>query len=754
MYLNTLLNEVKSISAGCVGRILLGLLFIIPTVICHAASYVGAETCRTCHQAEYKNWKGSHHDLAMQEANDKSVLGNFDNVEISQYGVTSKFYKKDNNFMVLTEGATGAIQEFQIKYTFGLYPLQQYLIEFPGGRMQALSLAWDTRSKEEGGQRWFHLYPDEKIAYDDELHWTHLSQNWNTMCVDCHSTGVKKNYDASSKTFATTWEEVNVSCEACHGPGSDHIIWAENKTDADDESYSLGLALKLDERKNIHWNINSKTGKPERSEARKSDKEIETCARCHSRRSPISEGHVHGDRLLDHYFPSTLEDGMYFADGQIDDEVYVYGSFLQSKMYAAGVTCSDCHEPHSQQLRQPENGVCLQCHQADQYNQPGHHFHEQESAGASCAECHMPPKNYMVLDPRHDHSMRIPRPDLSVTLGTPNACNNCHQDQTAEWASKQIKAWYIKTPKGFQNYAEVLHAARNDQVGVGNDLATLIRNTDTPDIARATSLLAIGPQLTARTIDVLPLTLSDDDAAVRAAAVGTLMQVPLNLRVRLAFPMLDDPILLVRIEAARVLSSLEVGELDDEQKAILEKAMGEYIASQQSNAERPEAQTNLGNLYAAKGQVDKAEKAYKTAIEIEPAFVSAYVNLADLYRAQDKEKEAEQILLEAMKSSPNSGALHYGLGLSLVRQKRMDDALEQLKMATELNPENAHFNYLYAIALNSTGKTQQAILILKVTHSKHPNNPDILSALVSIHRDIGEVEAAQSYAEKLKHLSR
>ena len=631
--------------------------------------------------------------------------------------------------------------------------MQQYLVEMPDGRMQALSLAWDARPEQQGGQRWFHLYPDEKIAHDDELHWTKRSQNWNTMCAECHSTHLEKDYDPTSRTFNTTWSEMNVSCEACHGPGSGHVTWAERKPGWEALEASMGLTVQLDERKNIQWTIDSKTGNAQRSNPRITEKEIEMCARCHSRRSPISEAYAHGERLTDHYLPRTLDEGMYFADGQIDDEVYVYGSFRQSKMYHAGVTCSDCHEPHSHQLRFPANGVCSQCHDAGKYDQPGHHFHKQESAGSSCAECHMPPRTYMVVDPRHDHSMRIPRPDLSVRLGTPNGCNNCHKNKDAQWAAQQTKTWYGDARKGFQQYAAALHNARHDGPGAGNALAELIRDTEAPDIVRATALAELGPYLSAATIDVLPLALSDDDPAVRAAAVGGLDQMPVNIRARLAFPMLEDPVRAVRIETARILAAIPAGDLAADQRASLNSALREYVAAQQANAEWPEAQANLGNLYAAQGEMAKAAVAYNTAIELDPAYIPAYVKFADLYRAQGKEVEADKILRQAAGIAPDNAAIHYALGLSLVRQKQTDEAIEELRLASMLDAESARYIYVYAVALNSSGKPEQAIVTLQGAHNRHPNNPDILSALVAFHRDMGNEAAARRYAEKLRVIS-
>ena len=715
--------------------------------------YVGRSVCAECHVEEAVQWAGSHHDLAMQPATAATVLGDFNDASLTHFGVTSSFFKKDGSFMVRTGGPDGKLQDYMVKYTFGVTPLQQYLIEVPGGRLQALGLAWDTRPQEQGGQRWFHLYPGEKIAHDDELHWTKPSQNWNNMCAECHSTRLEKGYDPVTREFSTTWSEIDVSCEACHGPGAGHVSWAQREPGREKPDAGRGLGLVLDERTDVHWKINPDTGTASRSKVRKTDKEIEMCARCHSRRAPLSSDYVHGEPLLDHYLPRLLDEGMYFADGQIQDEVYVYGSFLQSRMYHAGVTCSDCHEPHSLALRSPGNGVCLQCHTADKYDKPEHHFHKPGSAGASCAECHMPPRTYMVVDPRHDHSMRIPRPDLSVELGTPNACNNCHEDQGAGWAAGQVRSWYGHIPTGFQSYAQTLHAARTAEPGAGDALAALVRDTEVPDIARATALARIGQYLDQSTVDVLVSGLSDDDARVRQAAMGLLERVPLNMRVQLAFPGLEDPVLAVRMEAARVLSAVPAGELTAEQRTLLENGIEDYVAAQLASAERPEAQTNLGNLYAARGELEQAETAYETAIDLNPVFTPGYINLADLYRVSGNETAAEKLLRRAIRVIPENADVHYALGLSLIRQQRGDEAIGELRLASTLNPDNAHYIYVYAVALNSTGKPEQAIMVLQGAHQAHPNNVEILNALVAFHRDLGNQAAANGFAGTLRAIS-
>lgn len=728
------------------------------------AEYVGREVCTNCHEEQVGLWQGSHHDLAMQHADENSVRGDFSNIAFTHAGITSKFFKNNKKFMVRTDGADGKLHDFEIKYTFGVTPLQQYLVELEGGRLQALSIAWDTREKSAGGQRWFHLYPDEKVTHTDELHWTRYLANWNGMCAECHSTNLQKNYDSQSDNFKTSWSEINVSCEACHGPASNHLIWAnnisDNKPDKKLDNKTAGEAFKnkgfnvlFDERKDILWKLNDDTGSAVRSDARKSKKEIDVCAQCHSRRSVISDDYSPGKPFLNHYKPSLLDEGMYFADGQIEDEVYVYGSFMQSKMQHKGVTCSDCHEPHSLKLRQEGNGVCLQCHAANRFDTKKHHFHETDSKAALCAECHMPARTYMVVDPRHDHSIRIPRPDLSVSLGTPNACNQCHRDKDATWAASQVKQWYGKAPEGYQQFAATFDAGRLNKPGAAKMLVQQIKDIETPNIARASAISSLSSYLDQTTFDVLKRSLKDEDALVRMASVTALEGIPQEMLVPLIFPLLDDPVRTIRIEAARVLAPVPVGQLLGEQLTVYKRAASEYINSQRVNADRPEAQLNLGNYYAVKNEFEKSELAYKTAIKLDDTFVPAYINLADLHRAQQNDAEAENILRKVIGLSPANASASYALGLLYVRKQDNDKALEMLQRTVELEPSNAHYTYVYAVALNSAGKKDDSIAVLQSAQSRFPRNRDILNALVAFHRDAGNDFVARNYMNKLKKLN-
>jgi hypothetical protein len=432
----------------------------------------------------------------MQQAIAETVFGDFDEASVTYHGVTSRFFRRDGRFFVNTDGPDGNLADFAIAYTFGVFPLQQYLVEFPDGRLQALPIAWDARPKDAGGQRWFHLYPDEPIRHGDALHWSGINQNWNFMCAECHSTDVHKNYDAASNRFHTTCSEIDVSCESCHGPGSRHVDWAKNRHDGSragrEIEPSKDLAVLFHERAGVTWSIDNESGEVRRSVLPRERPEVETCGRCHARRAELAEDWSPGRPLSDTHMVALLERGLYHADGQIDGEVYEYGSFRQSKMFAKGVTCSDCHEPHSLARRASGDELCQRCHNAPAYATRQHSHHAAVSPPLACTSCHMPARTYMSVDVRHDHSFRVPRPDLSVALGTPNACNDCHRNQSAEWASAAVERWYGPAREGFQSFAAAFDAARAEQPAAGELLDRVAPDPPTPSIARATAFAADG----------------------------------------------------------------------------------------------------------------------------------------------------------------------------------------------------------------------------------------------------------------------
>jgi Flp pilus assembly protein TadD len=719
------------------------------------ATFVGGESCAGCHLAEAKLWQGSQHQLAMAHATEKSVLGDFSGATFDYFGVTSRFFRKDGKYLVETDGADGKLAIFEIKYTFGVDPLQQYLVEFPDGRLQALSIAWDSRPKDAGGQRWFHLYPKEEIRHDDALHWTKLNQNWNFMCSECHSTGVRKNYDAAHDRFATSFAEISVGCEACHGQGSNHVSWARNRGGwslfgkIDDPT--MGLVERFSERRDATWIPNTETGNVHRSTPpRMLRAEVETCGLCHARRSEFSESWTPGQWLSDTHMVSALGRGLYSADGQMLDteEAYNYGAFKQSKMFAAGVTCSDCHDPHSAKLRLPGDNACLQCHSQEKYAAATHHRHETVSPPLACASCHMPTRNYMVVDKRHDHSFRIPRPDISVKLGTPNACNDCHTDKPPEWSAAAIERWHGPNRKGFQNYAAAFHSAWNDEADAAKLLAGIVADGNTPAIARASALSELGTRATPATLTLARKALTDTDPMVRIGALDMLENAPIEQRWSIASSLLSDPVRSVRIRTASILADVPSARLSENDRARFDRAAEEFIAAQRFNADRPEARSTLGAFFARRGRAGEAEAEYQAALRLSPQFTGAAINLADLYRQTGRDDVGEKVLRTAITAAPGDGGLHHALGLSLVRLKRLDEALVELRSAAELDPHNARYAYIYGVAMHSAGQRQEAIAYLKDSLTAHPENRDIIMAIVSFSREAGDTATALQYAEQ------
>ena len=715
--------------------------------------YVGSEICAECHQNEYTAWQGSHHDLAMAEASVETVLGDFADAEITAHGVTSTFFRRDGGWYVRTDGPDGELHDYRIAYTFGWYPLQQYLVEFPRGHVQSLGLAWDSRGQDEGGQRWFHLYPDEEgMDHRHPLHWTGRDQNWNYQCAECHSTELRKHYDLATDTFATTWAEIDVACEACHGRGARHVEQARTAAAGDTKAWDAdkGLAVDLADRDGGGWSIDPQSGLPRRSLARKDHTKIELCARCHSRRGQIHDQYEQGQPLGNTHRLALLEERLYHADGQILDEVYVYGSFIQSKMYRAGVTCTDCHDAHSLELKAKGDLVCAQCHEIKRYADQSHHHHQPGTPGASCVGCHMPQRFYMVNDERADHSMRIPRPDLSLKIGTPNACSQCHVDKPVQWAADAAIQWYGDGMRRSPHFGEDLQAGRTGAADAGRRLMNLAVDPEQPGIARATALELLRGYLEQAHLMAMPGLLKDPDPLVRSAAIRFLEVTQPQTLFKLAMPLLDDPLRMVRLEAARTLAALMRYELPDAERARLDTALDAYRESQLVNAELPESHLNIGLVEMAQGKVAMARKAYHTALRLDPGFVPAYVNLADLYRALGSDAEGEVTLRGGLEVAPQSGDLHHALGLLYIRGKRLDEALAALGRAADLVPENPRYAYVYALALKKTGDVRVALQVLADAYGRHPADRNILMALTTINRDAGSRTDALNYALALR----
>jgi len=680
------------------------------TLVNHANSvtepgFAGSESCRGCHDEPYRQWQQSDHYRAMEHANEETVLGNFNNETFVYFGRNTVFSIKEDKFLVTTENQQGKQETFTVLYTLGYKPLQQYLVGFADGSLQTLPFAWDARSKAEGGQRWFHIYPDENITSDNPLFWMRPLQNWNHMCADCHTTNFRKNFSDSKNRFDSHWSELANGCESCHGPGSAHINLMKKNPSIKQPSLHI---------KNLH----------------SQSEQMDQCGVCHARRDRLKEN-ANTESMMQTWQPELLRDVLYFHDGQIQDEVFEVGSFMQSKMYAAGVTCSNCHEPHTSQLKIEGNGLCAQCHQAETYDHKKHHFHPASSKGAQCSSCHMPVRTYMVVDDRHHHGFSIPRPDLSDTLGTPNTCTSCHTDKSNSWAAAEINK-YVMAAKGEhilpENFGIALWRARHQQQSASASLQKLI-GSDANTIIKATAIVELAAYLDQKSLLLLRDQLNHKDPLIRVAAVQALSSLPPQQSLPLLVNQLGDDSLAVRLALAPALAGVDMNTLTKNQQMQATKIFAEYLHWLESNSDRADALVSLAGFYLSQGNVMLAQKYFDKALQRDETSLPAHLNYADFYRSLDNDSEAEKLLRQAVKIYPDSADAHYALGLLLVRQKNNPAALKELKQASVLAPGNSHYAYVYGVGLYSSNKAKEALSWLAAASKRFPANTQITSAL-------------------------
>ncbi len=674
-----------------------------PAVNPPPARMVDEQQCQGCHQAQAKDWQGSHHQLAMQAATPQTVPADFNNASFSAEGETTRFFQRGDEFWVNTPGSDGKAADYKVAYTFGIAPLQQYLIEVGGGRLQALGVAWDTQKN-----RWFHLYPGQGVNFKNPLHWSKPSQNANFMCVECHTTGYKRNFDATKNTFDSQWNSLGVGCQACHGPASNHVEWAAKKGDL----LHAGFAVDLKDKD--------------------ATVELETCARCHARRAPLGDGFTVGKRLMDDYLPSVLTRELYALDGKIKDEVFEHGSFAQSKMAEKGVRCSNCHNPHSNELKAPGNAVCLQCHnpsgktpyttvdgrglQAKNYDSIDHTRLPPGQPGSFCVDCHMPGKVYMGNDLRHDHSFSIPAGARDV----------------------------LRAP----NYAESMAVIRGGQPGAAQALYDQLARSNLPAIQRATLLVELPNYPSEQALKLATKDLSNPAPQVRESAIRAVSALlPPPERVALYGPLLKDPVRAVRILAARDLLGVPG------QGTAWNSAIAEYEQVQSSLLERAEANLNLAMLYQASGRGGKVEAQLRSALVRDPDFFPALVTLAQWLEANGRSEEARRLIAEQLAQHPDAALLQHTQGLMLIRAGDMANAMPHLRNAERLDPANAQYAFVLAVALHDSGKVEQACQQLEDLLKRQPYNRNARLSLIQYYLENGQEPKAQAVMQSWKALN-
>jgi len=640
------------------------------------SNHTNDPNCQSCHIDQWQDWQASHHQKSMAVANADNVLGDFDNVEVSINQQHNHFFKRGDGYWVNTEG-----QDYKIDYVFGVEPLQQYLIKTQDGKYQTLPLSWDSRPKERGGQRWFHIYGDDHISENDRLHWKQPLQNWNGMCADCHSTGLKRNFDPETNVFDTSFTNINVNCASCHG--------ADNNLLGSTTPSNSGWQI-LDGVKTAQWVGEKRAGN-----------EIEVCAACHSRRSPLTDGFSPADKFLDAFLPTPILTPEYFPDGQIRDEDYVWGSFMQSKMFKNGVICSDCHNPHSLELKVSGNEMCTTCHQPQYFDTTEHHKHEPASEGAQCVNCHMPARTYMGVDDRRDHSFRIPRPDLNHATNSPDACTTCHADQQPDWAANHISTWFGSNRPS--HYGETLNAVFTRARDAEYKLNQLIDDNETPEIIRGSALELLANYPNANSLKAISHGLKQDNPLLRLGAVKASGSISPDIRIGLLIPLLNDEFRAVRVETVRALSDISVNSFQGQNAESYDIARKEFINAQKQTSWRGEGPFNLALFYTAQNDPDKALHYYNQAIEIDPYFPASYVNLADFHRANNDEGQVITTLEKGLILLPENADLNFSKALYLIRLKNNQEALLYLEKAVKYAPNNERYAYVYSVAKQQLG---------------------------------------------------
>ena len=679
------------------------------------ADYIGSDTCASCHQRQYQDWHNSHHDKAMQHASPDTIKGDFGNVTFTALDQDSFFYKKESKFFVRTAGPEGKPSDYEIAYTFGVTPLQQYIVNFPDGKLQMLPIAWDTLES-----RWFHLQESQKPQHGEWIYWTNGGQNWNSMCADCHTTNLKKGYDKDQQSYNTTWSAIDVGCEACHGPGEKHIAAIKNI------NYQVGINdPEIDMEKGENPQIL-----------------VDKCGRCHSRRQQLTSVFEHdSDKLLDHYLPVVLQTGFYHSDGQIRDEVFVYGSFIQSKMYHNDVSCIDCHEPHSIRLKASGNALCINCHTKDQYDTPSHHHHKsnlggeqldtKRSEGNQCVDCHMPGRIYMGNDFRRDHSLRVPRPDLSVKYNTPNACSSCHQEEGAQWAANTIENWFGKLRE--PHFSETLAFSEAEPQAAIEPLLNLLDDEMQPAIARATAAYILSPLIYLSGVrEAMNRALINKEPLIRTLAASAFVDQPAVDKLPPLAALLQDPVRAVRITAARGLVEVQRSQIPQALRVAYDVAKSEYLDSLEMNADFPSGRIQIALDHQKKGQWDLAEESYISALKIDKHFNIARINLAQLYYQQQRLVEAEKLYRTIIEQEPSSTPAHYALGLLKAEQGDYETAATFLEIAGDAgNHPRAWYNL--AVLRHQQGKIQMAEQAYLKALVSSPFNPDFLNGLLILY---------------------
>lgn len=673
-----------------------------------------AQQCGRCHPAQFEAWKGSQHAWANRvvdpERDGPAFAAGRRLIEGSRQ---TDMRRRDGHLEVVTMGPEGKSETYRPVAVIAIEPLRQYLVPFPGGRLQVLDVAFDPARRE-----WFSVVPSEHRQSHEWGFWANRGMNWNSQCAGCHMTGLRKGYDVASDSYRTSWDEVGISCAQCHGAMPTHTV--------------KGGPLAADER----------VPRP---------RVTDTCASCHARREELTASFRPGESFDDHY-RLILADarGIYHPDGQVREENFEYGSFLMSRMSRRGVTCLDCHDAHSGKLRLPaeDHRLCLSCHAAP--GQRGaravdpltHGRHKPGSAGAACVGCHMPATVYMARDARRDHGFTSPDPVLTRELGIPNACTRCHADRTPEWAREWTDRWYgdrVRRPARAR--ARAIARAQDGAGAAVPDLISLLKQEENP-AWRAALLALLAPWSDQPEVrEAISAALRDPDALVRAAGVRALDGRPSALVQILALR--KDPARLVRLDAMLIGLGLgtPIAEGRDE--------LGAYLAV---GSDQPAGALRQARVALAEGRHDDSERWIRAAVGWDGASAALHHTLGRVLNARGKNTEAEAALARAAALEPANAEHVYALALLYAETDRVPDAVAALKKTVAIEPRFGRAWYNLGLAYARRNFLDEALDALRRAEALMPASPDPPHAQATIHIRLGDTRRAREAADRAARL--
>ncbi len=611
-----------------------------------------SKKCAECHRKEYDEWAGSDHAWAWRHPQAGLDAEAFAGQRIKAHGMELEMRQDAQGRFQMRDVASGKV--YTVGGVIGREPLVQYLLRWKDGGLQTPSAAWDVERQE-----WFDVFRDDALQQErggasrkpgEWGHWTGRGMNWESQCAWGPMSGFQKNYDVATDTFKASWQEPGITCIQCHK--------VSDTPDAEDGCLVARADRKLT---------------PEQHD--------DNCASCHARREELTGKFTVGDKFDDHFrLELPKVPGVFYPNGLQWEEDYSETSFRLHRMGRTGVTCYDCHDPHSGKVTQPtENDeLCLQCHGTNKVvngvlaPQVGHN----KLCGGQampCIECHMPKMTYMGRDPRRDHGLHWPDPRMSLELGVPNACLNCHKDKDHQWCMEYLEKRYKIERMG--KYRQRFRAAGHALQGKGS----------------------VQELLAAYKVEEI--------AAWRATLLGLLAQFPLTPEVQaVALGATQDPDALVRAAAVELLGG------DAARKALADKTrsvrhaagwqlfpnlpaghpvLQEMQETATHQADQPTGAMQLAMLASARGDAATADAQYRRAVERDPASAVARMDYAVFLAQQNRPVDALKQMLACAREHPQNAEVQYRLGLSLIELRQYRPALRAMQKALQLDPQHA-----------------------------------------------------------------